>query len=74
MGLDRNVNSGMQADKTANGDCGLLANIMNEFVVPVGEHLPRLNEDNHIFVYSKRGTTKSICHQCDDNTKSTTES
>ena len=33
MGLDRNVNSGMQglARKRANGDCGLLVNRMNGF-------------------------------------------
>ena len=35
MGLDWNVNSGMQrlANKTANGDCGLLTSRMNEFFV-----------------------------------------
>ena len=32
MGLDRNINTDMQgvANKTVNGDCGLLANRMNE--------------------------------------------
>ena len=51
MGLDRNVNSGMQglANKTANGDCGLLANRMNAFFVSLSKKLPRLNKDNQIF-------------------------
>ena len=40
MGLDRNVNYGMQGltNETANGDCGLLANIINEFFVSVSEN------------------------------------
>ena len=46
MGLKTNGKSCMQglANKTTDGDCGLLANTMNDFFVSVSDHLPRLNK------------------------------
>ena len=51
MGLKTNGNSCMQglANKTTNGDCGLLANTMNDFFVSVSDHLPRLNKNHKVF-------------------------
>ena len=37
------------ASKVADGNCEMLANSMNDFVVSVSEHLPRLNVDNEVF-------------------------
>ena len=51
MGLKTNGNSCMQglANKTTDGDCGLLANTMNDFFVSVSDHLPRLNKNHKVF-------------------------
>ena len=51
MGLKTNGNSCMQglANKTTDGDCGLLANTMNDFFVSVSDHLPRLNKSHKVF-------------------------
>ena len=51
MGLKTNGKSCMQglANKTTDGDCGLLANIMNDFFVSVSDHLPRLNKSHKVF-------------------------
>ena len=35
--------------KTTDGDCGLLANTMNDFFVSVSDHLPRLNKSHKVF-------------------------
>ena len=37
------------ANKTTDGDCGLLANTMNDFFVSVSDHLPRLNKIHKVF-------------------------
>ena len=37
------------ANKTTDGDCGLLANTMNDFFVSVSDHLPRLNKSHKVF-------------------------
>ena len=49
MVLKTNGNTCLQglADKTKNGDCGLLANIINDFFVSVSNHLPRLNKSHN---------------------------
>ncbi|KAK2149558.1 hypothetical protein NP493_2882g00005 [Ridgeia piscesae] len=51
MGLKTNGKSCMQglANKTTDGDCGLLANTMNDFFVSVSDHLPRLNKSHKVF-------------------------
>ena len=51
MGLKTNGKSCMQglANKTTDGDCGLLANTMNYFFVSVSDHLPRLNKSHKVF-------------------------
>ena len=48
MGLKTNGKSCMQglANKTTDGNCGLLANTMN---VSVSDHLPRLNKSHNVF-------------------------
>ena len=37
------------AKKTTDGDCGLLANTMNDFFVSVSDHLSRLNKSHKVF-------------------------
>ena len=51
MGLKTNGKSCMQglANKTKDGDCGLLASTMNDFFVSVSDHLPRLNKSHKVF-------------------------
>ena len=51
MGLKINGKSCMQglANKTTDGDCGLLANTMDDFFVSVSDHLPRLNNSHKVF-------------------------
>ena len=51
MGIEAIDNSKMQglSNKVAYGNCEMLANSMNNFVVSVSEHLPRLNVDNDVF-------------------------
>ena len=51
MGLKTNGKSCMQglANKTTDGDSGLLANTMNDFFVFVSDHLPRLNKSHKVF-------------------------
>ena len=51
MGLKTNGNSYMQglANKSKDGDCGLLANTTNDFFVCVSDHLPRLNKSHKVF-------------------------
>ena len=51
MALNWNSNSDLEEllNKTTNGDCAELANIINEFVLPVSDHLPRLDKNDHVF-------------------------
>ena len=51
MGIESNDNSNIQglANTTVGGNCGLLANNMNDFFVSVSDHLPRLQIDNEVF-------------------------
>ncbi|KAK2183179.1 hypothetical protein NP493_321g03002 [Ridgeia piscesae] len=51
MGLKTNGKSCVQglANKTTDGDCGLLANTTNDFFVSVSDHLPRLNKSHKVF-------------------------
>ena len=51
MGLKTNGKSCVQglANKTTDGDCGLLANTLNDFFVSVSDHLPRLNKSHKVF-------------------------
>ena len=51
MGLKTSGNSCMQgvANKIANGDYGILADKMNDFLISVSDKLPRLKKDNTIF-------------------------
>ena len=51
MGLKTTGNSSMQglANKTTDGDCGLLANTMNDLFVSMSDHLPRLNKSHKVF-------------------------
>ena len=46
MGLKTIGNSYMQGlvNKTTNGDCGILANTMNDLFMSVNDHLPRINK------------------------------
>ena len=55
MGLKTKSNSCMQglANKTTDGDCGLLANTMNDFFVSVSDHLPRLNKSRKMFTINE---------------------
>ena len=55
MGLKTNDNSCMQglANKTTDGNCGLLASTMNEFFVSVSDHLPRLNTNHKVFTVNE---------------------
>ena len=41
------------ANKTTDGDCGLLANTMNDFFVSVSDRLPRLNTSHKVFTVNK---------------------
>ena len=51
MGLNGNSNSDVEelAKKTTDGDFAELANIMNDFVLSVSDHLPRLDKDDNVF-------------------------
>ena len=51
MGFKTNGKSCIQglANKTTDGDCGLLANTMNDIFVSVSDHLPRLNKSHKVF-------------------------
>ena len=51
MGLNGNSNSDLEeiANKTTNGDCAELTNIMNDFFLSVSDHLPRLDKDDNVF-------------------------
>ena len=51
MGLDGNSKSCIEqlANKNTNGDCTELANKMNDFLMSVSEHLPRLDTRHAIF-------------------------
>ena len=51
MGIESNDNSNIQglANTMVRGNCGLLANNMNDFFVSVSDHLPRLQIDNESF-------------------------
>ena len=55
MGLDINTKSCIEqlANKTTNGDCTELANKMNEFLLSVSEHLPRLSKNHDIFTVNE---------------------
>ena len=60
------------ANKVADGNCEILANSMNDCVVSVSEHLPRLIVDNEVFtvegelpdecIISIQTTFKAICN------------
>ncbi|KAK2159305.1 hypothetical protein NP493_1729g00008 [Ridgeia piscesae] len=52
MGLTRNNNSCIQdqANKTTDGDCGLMASTMNKLFVPVNDQLPRINMNHKVFM------------------------
>ena len=47
--LIQQVYSFNRFQKTTDGDCGLLANTMNDFFVSVSDHLPRLNKSHKVF-------------------------
>ena len=66
MGLDGNVNSGMQGlvNKTGNGDCGIPASRMDECFVSVSEILPRLNKVNQIFTVNLELPDQCGSDQC----------
>ena len=51
MGHKTSGKSSMQgvADKIANGDYGILADRMNDFLISVSDKLPRLKKDNTVF-------------------------
>ena len=51
MGIETNDGSKMHglANKVADGNCEILANSINDFLLSVSEHLPRLNVDNEVF-------------------------
>ena len=63
MGLKRNGKSCMQglANKTTDGDCGSLANTMNDFFVSVSDHLPRLNKSHKVFDVNEELPVISVC-------------
>ena len=52
MGHKTSGKSSMQgvADKIANGDYGILADRMNDFLISVSDKLPRLKNDNTVFM------------------------
>ena len=69
MGLKTNGKSCMQglANKTTDGDCGLLANTMNDFFVSVSDHLPRLNKSHKVFDVNEELPDQyviSVCTTC----------
>ena len=61
-----NGNSCMQglANKTTNGDCGLLANTMNDFFVSVSDHLPRLNKSHKVFTVNEELLDQYVISLC----------
>ena len=61
MGKNGENNSDMEelANKTANGDCAELANIMNDFL-SVSDHLPRLDKDANAFTVHEELTDEFI--------------
>ena len=51
MGHKTSAKSSMQsvADKIANGDYGILADRIHDFLISLSDKLPRLNKDNTVF-------------------------
>ena len=41
------------ANKSTDGDCGLLANTTNDFFVSVSDHLPRVNKSHNVFTFNE---------------------
>jgi len=44
------------ANKTTDGDCGLLVNTIIEFFVSVSDHLSRLNTNHKVFMVNEEHT------------------
>ena len=66
MGLKTNGKSCIQglANKIMNGDCGLLANTMNDFFVSVSDHLPRLNKSNKVVDVNEKLPDQYVISVC----------
>ena len=66
MVLKTNGNSCMHglADKITDSDCGLLANTMNDFFVPVSDHLPRLNKSHKVFAVNEELPDQDVISVC----------
>ena len=66
MELKTNSNSSMQglANKTTDGDCGLLANTINDFFVFVSDHLPRLNTCHKVFDVNEELPDQYVVSDC----------
>ncbi|KAK2173191.1 hypothetical protein NP493_893g00004 [Ridgeia piscesae] len=66
MGLKTNGKSCIQglANKIMDGDCGLLANTMNDFFVSVSDHLPRLNKSNKVVDVNEKLPDQYVISVC----------
>ena len=66
MGLKTNGNSCIQglANKTTDGDCGLLDNTMNDLFVSVSDHLPRLNKSHDMFTVNEEQPDQYVISVC----------
>ena len=52
------------ANKTTDGDCGLLANAMNDFFVSVSDHLSRLNNSHNVFTVNEELPDQYVISVC----------
>ena len=52
------------ANKTMDGDCGFLANTMNDFFVSVSDHLPRLNKSHKMFDVIEELPDQKVINVC----------
>ncbi|KAK2183531.1 hypothetical protein NP493_308g03120 [Ridgeia piscesae] len=66
MGLKTNCKSCMQslANKATDGDCGLMANTMNDFFVSVSDHLHRLNKSHKVFDVNEELSDQYVISVC----------
>ena len=52
------------ANKTTDGDCGLLANTMNDFFVSVRDRLSRLYNSHKVFTINEELSDKYVISVC----------
>ena len=52
------------ANKTTDGECGLLANTMKDFFLSASDHLPRLNKSHKVFTVNEELSDQYVISIC----------